>query len=115
MYIVTSHPSLKDNVSTAIVERATLFSFDELQYNGQVRFFESVKKNICQAWLRPLGKFLKLASIKSWSFTVLKATFGNWIKRRELLTFLIILLTLIMSATVPLVNFVLDSHTDVWS
>ena len=42
---------------------------------------------------------------------MLKATFGNWIKRRELLTFLIILLTLIMSATVPLVNFVLDSHT----
>ena len=49
MHIVTSHPSLRDNVSTAIVERATLFSFDELQYNGQVRFFESVKKNICQA------------------------------------------------------------------
>ena len=49
MYIATSHPSLRHKVSTAIVERTTLFIFDEFQYSGQVRFFESVKKIICPA------------------------------------------------------------------
>ena len=29
VYIATSHPSLRDNASTAIVERTTLFTFDE--------------------------------------------------------------------------------------
>ena len=42
MYIATSHPSLGDKASAAIVE----LIFDEFQYSGQVRFFESVKEVI---------------------------------------------------------------------
>ena len=62
----------------ATVVCTTLFSFGEFQYNGQVWFFESVKKVTCSAWIPPLGKLLKLASVNRWIFMVFKFTFENF-------------------------------------
>ena len=71
MYIATSHPSLRDKVSAAIVECTALY-FWWVQYNDQVWFFESVIKIICPAWLPSLGKLLKQTSVNSSIFSVFK-------------------------------------------
>ena len=53
------------------------FALDRFQYSEQVQCSVSVKvKMIWPAWLPPFYKFLKLAFVNNWSFTVLKFSLG---------------------------------------
>ena len=89
---------------------ATFLTLDEFHDNEQQLLLSLHKNTICPPWLPPLGRLVKLASVKILILSDLKSSFETCMLLGVDFSFLIVLLILNRSAPVALFTLVLTSQ-----